>query len=591
MMKLYIYIVVFVHIEWTFGIRCYSCTGKKNGEQNLFDPCLNPAENVGDGNVYEIDCLNTKLCWKAVTGGKIRRGCGEKRCAFIPDINMGPLHKDFIDSAAVMTLDSLSESSLLRLEQYLSSNPYREYSMSKPYVSKTSQHVPHSTRLIPEQQPSIFAFHELMDNQKDSLTLDRLAYKLRMKSDLNIDTLRENHVRRRRHRHPHNPHHHQQQHYHHTQHPHNLNLNDTASSVPASTSTKNFARQPTAITMSTNTLKTVMSDDLTGIEGSSIRVGTLDDLIKQFRRAEFRLVRRPADYLESASTFLSSNVSTNDRPVVIKSHQHHERQLKQPQALTEYRFNAPTFPTTPSRTHREPTIHPGLIYQYRTRERLNNTDLPLLNRHSPYTPQEGRQRFNSLIIQERQTTAMSSHDKRVQELREKSLMRTEKQLCVCNKLTIVDPFNNSFEQNEASLPHLQQQHHHHHSQQQQPAANYIFPPVRPFGYFTKKSTTTNDDAQQSAWSPPPPLRIRKKPDQKKRQRKMSKNSSDSFDKIDRIEGNDDNNNSQLFNDTVKSMVSLTDIDDELNNTINSVIHIDINRSDLIVENVDRHDKM
>ncbi|CAF3451158.1 unnamed protein product [Rotaria socialis] len=186
---------------------------------------------------------------------------------------------------------------------------------------------------------------------------------------------------------------------------------------------------------------------------------------------------------------------------------------------------------------------------------------------------------------------MSSHDKRVQELREKSLMRTEKQLCVCNKLTIVDPFNNSFEQNEASLPHLQQQHHHHHSQQQQPAANYIFPPVRPFGYFTKKSTTTNDDAQQSAWSPPPPLRIRKKPDQKKRQRKMSKNSSDSFDKIDRIEGNDDNNNSQLFNDTVKSMVSLTDIDDELNNTINSVIHIDINRSDLIVENVDRHDKM
>ncbi|CAF3810163.1 unnamed protein product, partial [Rotaria magnacalcarata] len=579
---------------------------KKNGEKNLFDPCLNPAENVGDGNVYEIDCLNTKLCWKAVTGGTIRRGCGEKRCALMPDINMGALHKNFIDSAAaVMTLDSLSESSLLRLEQYLSSNPYRAYSMSKPYVSKASQHVPHSNRLIPEQQPSIFAFHELMDNQKDSLTLDRLAYKLRMKSDLNIDTLRENHIRRRRHRHPHNRHHHhhqqqQQQHHHQTQHSHNLNLNlnDTASSVPASTSTKTFIRQPTAITMSTNTLKTVMSDDLTGIEGSSIRVGTLDDLIKQFRRGEFRLVRRPADYLESASTFLSSNVSTNDRPVVIKSHRHHERQLKQPQALTEYRFNAPTFPTTPSRTHREPTIHPGLIYQYRTRERLNNTDLPLLNHHSAYTPQEGRQRFNSLVIQERQTTAMSSHDKRIQDLREKSLMRTEKQLCVCNKLTIVDPFNNSFEQSEASLPHLQQHHHHHHhhsqqqQQQQQPAANYIFPPVRPFGYFTKKSTTTtNDDTQQSAWSPPPPLRIRKKPDQKKRQRKISKTSLDSFDKIDRIERNDDNNNSLLFNDTVKSIVSLTDVDDEMNNTINSIIHIDINRSDLIVENADRPDEM
>ncbi|CAF5007846.1 unnamed protein product, partial [Rotaria magnacalcarata] len=64
---------------------------KKNGEKNLFDPCLNPAENVGDGNVYEIDCLNTKLCWKAVTGGTIRRGCGEKRCALMPDINMGAL--------------------------------------------------------------------------------------------------------------------------------------------------------------------------------------------------------------------------------------------------------------------------------------------------------------------------------------------------------------------------------------------------------------------------------------------------------------------------------------------------------------------
>lgn len=90
-MKLYIYVIVFVHIEWTFGIRCYSCVSDKNNQQNAVDPCLNPAEYVGDGNVNEIDCLNTKLCWKAITNGKIRRGCGEKRCTFIPDISVGSL--------------------------------------------------------------------------------------------------------------------------------------------------------------------------------------------------------------------------------------------------------------------------------------------------------------------------------------------------------------------------------------------------------------------------------------------------------------------------------------------------------------------
>ncbi|CAF0870266.1 unnamed protein product [Rotaria sordida] len=88
-MKLYIYIIVFVHIDLVFGIRCYSCIGEINKKQKPVDPCLNPAENVGDGNVNEIECLNTKLCWKGITAGKLRRGCGEKRCAFIPDISMG----------------------------------------------------------------------------------------------------------------------------------------------------------------------------------------------------------------------------------------------------------------------------------------------------------------------------------------------------------------------------------------------------------------------------------------------------------------------------------------------------------------------
>lgn len=91
MMRLELYIVVFLQIELASGIRCYSCVGQIGKKQNSLDPCVNPAENVGDGNVEEIECLNSKLCWKAITGGKLKRGCGEKRCAFIPDINLGAI--------------------------------------------------------------------------------------------------------------------------------------------------------------------------------------------------------------------------------------------------------------------------------------------------------------------------------------------------------------------------------------------------------------------------------------------------------------------------------------------------------------------
>ncbi|UJR38056.1 hypothetical protein I4U23_030738 [Adineta vaga] len=90
-MRLYIYLLVLFHIQIVFGIRCYSCVGKTGSKKYSNDPCLNPAENVGDGNVQEIECLNTKLCWKAITGGQLKRGCGEKRCAFIPDINIGSI--------------------------------------------------------------------------------------------------------------------------------------------------------------------------------------------------------------------------------------------------------------------------------------------------------------------------------------------------------------------------------------------------------------------------------------------------------------------------------------------------------------------
>ena len=91
LMRLHFYLLVHLvlgQFDTGLAIRCYSCVGKVDRKQSN-DPCLNPAENVGDGRVSEIDCLSTKLCWKSITGGQLKRGCGEKRCAFIPDLNMG----------------------------------------------------------------------------------------------------------------------------------------------------------------------------------------------------------------------------------------------------------------------------------------------------------------------------------------------------------------------------------------------------------------------------------------------------------------------------------------------------------------------
>ena len=475
-----------------------------------------------------------------------------------------------------MTLDSLSESSLIQLEEYLSSNPYREYAMQKPYFPKTFLTAPQSHRSLIQQNPSLVAYHELMDNQKDPVALDRLAYKLRMKSDLNIDTLRETHVRRR-HRH----HHHQ--HHHHPVHGTQINGNgsDTLSSVPPSVSTKTYGRQPTSITVSTNTMKTLINEDLTGVEGNAVRLGTIDDLIKQFRRAEFRIVRRPAEYPDNASTQLSSDVSTNERATVNRAQYQQERPRKQLQALTEYRFNAPTFPTSPSQTYREPTVHQGLIYQYRTRERLpHNTDLPLLPNRPLITSEHNRQRLNSLVLQDRQQTSVSSKDKRIQESREKCLMKTEKQVCVCNKLTIVDPFNSTGEHADGNFPHL----HPTQAHPSPPSVNYLFPPVRPFGYFTKKTPSTADDTQQGAWTPPPPPLPKKKRRSKKRKApKLTDNSLDSYDKIPIDETYDEDDNSQMLNDTIQSMVSLNDVDET---TLNTTINLHLNMNDSLATGVE-----
>ena len=89
-MKLYSYVLILFQLHELQSIRCYSCVGRVN-QKNTNDPCLNPAENVGDGRVSEIECLNSKLCWKSITGGQLKRGCGEKRCALVPDISIGSL--------------------------------------------------------------------------------------------------------------------------------------------------------------------------------------------------------------------------------------------------------------------------------------------------------------------------------------------------------------------------------------------------------------------------------------------------------------------------------------------------------------------
>ncbi len=113
-MRLDIFIIIFLQIELVFGIRCYSCVGKITKNQKTVDSCLNPAENVGDGNVNEIDCLNSKLCWKAITGGQLKRGCGEKRCAFIPDINLGSLV-----SQTCCSYDLCNRTSLIKFSKWI----------------------------------------------------------------------------------------------------------------------------------------------------------------------------------------------------------------------------------------------------------------------------------------------------------------------------------------------------------------------------------------------------------------------------------------------------------------------------------------
>ncbi|CAF1091320.1 unnamed protein product [Rotaria sordida] len=427
-----------------------------------------------------------------------------------------------------MAFDSMSESCLFDLEKYLHSNPYRQYSMKKSNVSKKIPISAHSQRFNYQNKPSVVAFHQLINNRKNSLTLDRIEYKLRMKSDLNVDTLRNTPIRCRR-KHYDSLHHQLQNHT-------NININQTLNILPSSATTKSYRRQPTAITMTTNSTKTLINDEFNGIEGNAVHVGTLNDLIKQCHHEEYRLYHRAIEYLDNKSNSIQNNRLINEhtisKPTVLSS----ERIIKQPQALTVYHFNAPTLPHTSLSSQ---------TYQYRMKEKLNNIDLPLLKN------QQYRQRSSSL---ERQSTAMSSRDKRIQDSREKILMHTEKQVCNCNKLTIIDPFisEQQQQQHETIIPLAKQ-----------PSARYIFPPVRPFGYFTRKSI---DNILPST-----PSSIKQKYKIKKNHQKIIKGSLESLNQAP----SDDDDNSQLFNDTIKSMISSSDFDEDLQNPPNIKISFDL----------------
>ncbi|CAF3576395.1 unnamed protein product [Rotaria sp. Silwood1] len=427
-----------------------------------------------------------------------------------------------------MAFDSMSESCLFDLEQYLHLNPYRQYSMNKSNISKAIPISAHSQRFNYQNKPSVVAFHQLINNRKNSLTLDRIAYKLRMKSDLNVDTLRDTPIRCRRNHH--DSLHHQSQN--HTK----LNINDTLNVVPSSAKTKSYHRQPTAITMTTNSTKTLINDEFNGIEGNAVHVGTLNDLIKQCHHEEYRVYHRAVQHLDNTSNSIQNNRTINERTTSKPTLSSSERIIKQPQALTVYHFNAPTLPHTPSQT-----------YRYRMKEKLNNIDLPLLTN-------QYLQRSNSL---ERQPTVMSSRDKRIQDSREKILMHTEKQVCTCNKLTILDPFNSEQQQQQ------QQQYETIIPLTKQPSARYIFPPVRPFGYFTRKSA---DNIVPST-----PSSMKQKHGIKKKQQKITKGSLESLNQVP----SDDDDNSQLFNDTIKSMISFSDFDEDLQNPPNTKVCFDL----------------
>lgn len=378
-----------------------------------------------------------------------------------------------------MTFDSLSEPAFLHAERSFRSYPYRDASLDEPYL-RTSQ----SQRVHPTKQSSARTLHQFFRDHKAPVTFDRLTYKMRMKSDLQVKTLRDPDLR----------------HYHRHRSQHSNER--TPQRIPPAQSGRSATRQPTANTLTSQTVKSISDDELRGIEGNAVHVGTLDDIIKQFHRTEIHLIHQPLEPFQSHSAYFSSQYVAHERPI-IKAQT--ERIVKQAQAPTEYRFPIPS-----------PTMHrPRPIPQ-----------------PPPTIEEYHRPSLSSPVTQpERLFTALSLSEKRSQGGR-------EKQMCVCNKLTIVDPFNSPPMGN------------------QQTSIGYIFPPIRPSGYFTKKTSEE-------------PSPLPKKRRAKKKRKKIIKQSSESLDQLSL----DDESISQGLDETMKSMVSLATSEEDLINPSNTFINI------------------
>ena len=243
-----------------------------------------------------------------------------------------------------MALDTMSDSCLFQLENYFKSNPYREQGMTtRPYIPRSA----HSNRLT-------LPIDSFFPQRKNPLTFDRLAYKLRIKSDLNVETLRESH--------------HLHAHYH-TNSP-NMEPRPTPRKVlPLS------HRQMTASTIRTRQTSNGQRD-IHGIEGNAVHVGTLNDLIRHFHQEEIRLIHHNSDYSDNLSTYTSNNRSTmasSERPPAFAV----QRSMKQARPLTEYHFPDPR----PSRTTLKISRLPSKL-------QLNSkrTDNNFLSKQNPTPP-------------------------------------------------------------------------------------------------------------------------------------------------------------------------------------------------------------
>lgn len=189
----------------------------------------------------------------------------------------------------------MSDSCLFQLEEYFDTHPHRESGMGKrPPVPRSA----HSHR-------STIPFESLFSNRKTPIKLDRFEYKLRIKSDLNVDLFREYHPREPCH-------------------------TNSPITEPRPTPRKLPHRQATATTRTSNT---IVPREIHGIEGNAVHVGTLNDLIKHFRREEIRLIHQNDESMDNRST----TTTTTERPLAFAA----KPPIKRVRPLTEYRFPDP----------------------------------------------------------------------------------------------------------------------------------------------------------------------------------------------------------------------------------------------------------